>query len=189
MLKKMIMAMLLCVSVAQAKTIKVNEAETCMLVGPIGEQTFIDLIACPYSIVLINSPGGNSDYIEPILDAVKGKTLVCIYCASAAGMILGAHRGEKYAVKTFYLMLHEAYHLVPAFGALKITLDDYKNICTKGRKDLIKTNKIISKMFKGISSREYVKRVAGKDWVVTYEEAMKYKFIDGIVELHITTVL
>lgn len=148
----------------------------------IGKRILLDRVN-PYAklYVVIVSGGGSYEHalvMKRLISQIPYVTLICKYCASAAGFIFATTPGtERLAIKKSQLLMHEMY--LPHF-----TAQNAKNPAIM--KDLIKSSdEFNAAMYTkiGMSKADYEKKIINKDWILNGDELVKHKLADKLVNI------
>ncbi len=148
----------------------------------IGKRVLLDRIN-PYAklYIVIVSGGGSYEHslaMRRLIPQIPYVSLICKYCASAAGFIFGTTPGiPRLAIKKSQLLMHEMY--LPHF-----TAEHAKNPSIA--RDLIKSSNEFNKALYekiGISKAEYEKKIIGKEWNLYGEELVKNNLADKMVTI------
>ncbi len=152
----------------------------------IGKRVLLDRVN-PYAklYIVIVSGGGSYEHalaMKRLISQIPYVTLICKYCASAAGFIFATTPGtERLAIKKSQLLMHEMY--LPHF-----TAENAKNPSIA--KDLIKSSdEFNAAMYTkiGISKAEYEKKIINKEWNLYGEDLVKNKLADKLVNIKCDT--
>ena len=132
--------------------------------------------------VVIVSGGGNVKMaykMASVLNSLQNVSLICQYCASAAGALFELTDLPRIVVSGTNMMMHEMY--LGRFTARHITaavLEDLKEQTEY-------FNAIFWTRMK-MTKAEYEYRIAGKDWTVEQKEMLKRNLADELVKVKCT---
>lgn len=146
----------------------------------IGKRVLLDRVNSYAKLyIVIVSSGGSYEHalvIKKLIEQIPYVTLICKYCASAAGFIFATTPGTpRLAIKKSILLMHEMY--LPKF-----TAQHAKNPAIA--EDLIKSSdEFNAAMYTkiGISKAEYEKKIINKKWNLYGEELVKHNLADKLV--------
>jgi len=148
----------------------------------IGKRAILDNVDPKATLYIVIVSGGGEYYnavlMKELIAKVSNVTLICKYCASAAGFIFGTTSVPRLAIKKSIVLMHEMY--IP-----KLTANNAKNPALLN--SLIKDSDafnlaLYSKI--GISKEEYEKKIINKEWTLYGEDVVKYKLADKLVTIH-----
>jgi hypothetical protein len=148
----------------------------------VGKRVMLDEMAGPQAtlyVVIISGGGQYSDVIHmrKALSQAPNVTVICKYCASAAGYLFATYNGPRLAIDKSKLMMHEMY-------MNHITLKKYLD------QDLLNSLKNSSDEFDaamytiiGISKQEYESKITNAEWVVNGQELVDLHLATSIVDI------
>jgi ATP-dependent Clp protease protease subunit len=117
---------------------------------------------------------GMYDLIRQVDRTLRVDTIAMGYCYSAGVIVLQAGR-QRLATPNTSLMVHEAFTL--QFGKMTEVEDDVKF-----------AKELMDRMIKVLTERSKVKpialrkRIKGRNWWLTADDALKYGFVDALVD-------
>lgn len=131
-------------------------------------------------VVLVSGGGlyDNSLIMRNALRKIPNVTLICKYCAYAAGFIFISTGVPKLAIKKTIMLMHEMY--LPHVTA-KHTLN--AGMLASLRRSSDEFNKAHYTVI-GISKEEYEKKITDKEWTVRGAELIPLHLADKIVKLN-----
>lgn len=133
--------------------------------------------------IIIASGGGNYYYAKSIQSALRMKafknvSVICKYCASAAGFIFATHTGDRLAISKSQLLMHELYLAkFTAKNAYDETLLDNLVI------DSDNFNRSMYTII-GMSQEEYENKIENKEWIVKGKDLVKLHLASRLITIN-----
>lgn len=145
----------------------------------VGKRVMLGDETTPLYIIIVSGGGqyGASLKFKKLFEVIPGISVICKYCASAAGMMFVTHKGPRLAIKKSVVLMHEMY-------LQHATIKDVMN--NAEMKLFYMQNEEFNKMHYsliGISREEYEKKIVGKEWTVEGEEIVKLHLADKMVTI------
>lgn len=147
----------------------------------VGKRILLDSIDPQATLyVVIVSGGGSYEsslLMKTLIEKVPHVTLICKYCASAAGFIFGTTPVPRLVIKKSILLMHEMY-LAHYTAKQAMTPSIAKN--------LIKSSEEFNKsMYTKLqmSKEDYEKKIVDKEWNLYGEEIVKNHLADKLVTI------
>lgn len=162
---------------AQPSVQSIDTKDACQMIGPINEAMYESLKGCKSDKVIIYSGGGEYQAGIKIAKLLDGKTMFCYQCQSMAAIIFSKNSGKRYIKKDAIIMFHQAYTQCNGYGGPE-TAKDLRKVAD----ELDKLNLSVSRGFKGITSKQYLKMIEHMDWYPSLTEIKKYKLADGVFD-------
>lgn len=146
----------------------------------VGKRVMLGDETTPLYVIIVSGGGqyGASLKFKKLFEVIPGISLICKYCASAAGMLFVTHKGPRLAIKKTVVLMHEMY-------LQHATIKDVMN--NAEMRMFYQQNEDFNKMHYsiiGISRDEYEKKIVGKEWIVEGEETVKLHLADKVVKIH-----
>lgn len=160
-----------------SRALVLDTTGACQLIGPVDETLYKSLKDCESDKVIIYSDGGSYEVGIKIAKLLDGKTMFCYKCQSMAAIIFSKNSGKRYIKKDAIIMFHQVYSQCAGYCGPETAKD-----LRKTADDLDKINLSISRGFKGITSKQYLKMIEHMNWYPSLSEIKKYNLADGVFD-------
>jgi ATP-dependent protease ClpP protease subunit len=135
-------------------------------------------------VVIVSGGGqyGEGVRLMNVINSVPNTTVICKYCASAAGMVFGASTSRRLVIQKSELIMHEMFmdHITANMmgpnlaNSLKKSSDEFNQI-------------MYSKI--GMSKADYEKKILNTEWILDGIDIVKFHLADEFVRLDCDDIL